>query len=268
MDILPPWLLSFQEVSPPKWALNDSISEWLKRGDIPDWVADEEKVMKIDRWLHNVDEKYPRWMIEGTYPSWMKNIPNKLQNADSHPHFFDSHQTFDQTQKHMEEYRNDQKRALLMKAGNLVLRKKAADVYKLNKVIQKLPDISECKDDNWENWNYHSYGEKAMMDRVLRKEAEDAYEINQEKIKNEERAKDVNEIGAVSQYLTDNIECEDNIWEDWDHYSYGEKAMIDLAIKSEENNKDAADNIECDDDEEIREIPIIAAYKKLHNYDL
>lgn len=116
-------------MSPPKWALNDSISEWLKRGDIPDWVADENKVRNIDRWLHNVDEKYPRWMIEGTYPSWMENIPNKLPNAETDPHAFDSHQTFDQTQENMEKYRNDQKRAFLMKAGNLVLRKKAADVY-------------------------------------------------------------------------------------------------------------------------------------------
>jgi hypothetical protein len=134
-------------------------------------------------------------------------------------------------------------------------------------VIQKLPDITRCKDDLWENWDYHSYGEKAMMDRVLRKEAADVYEINQEKIKKKEHAKDVNEIGAVSQNLTDNIECEDNIWEDWDYYSYGEKAMMDLATKNKENNKDAADNIECDDDEEIREIPTIAAYKKSHNYN-
>jgi hypothetical protein len=186
VDILPSWLLSFQEASPPKWALNDSISEWLKRGNIPDWFADEDSVTNIDRWLHNADEKYPRWMIEGTYPSWMENIPNKLQKAKFNSNHFDSHETFDENQKYMEKFRDDQKRAFLMKAGNLVLKKKAADVYKINRGIQKLPDIIDCEDDIWEDWDYHSYGEKAMMELA---------------IKNEQRSKDVNEIRA-----DDNVE--------------------------------------------------------------
>lgn len=176
--------------------------------------------MNIDRWLHTVDEKYPRWIIEGTYPLWMENIPNKLKNVESNPHAFDSHQTFDETQENKEKCRNDQKRAYLMKAGNLVLRKKAADFYKINKVIQKLPYITRCEDDLWGNWEYNSYGEKAMMDCVLRKEAADVYEINQERIKNKDDAKNIKKIGAGSENSTENIEFEDNVWEEWDYYSY------------------------------------------------
>jgi hypothetical protein len=69
VDILPNWILAFKEVTSPVWALNDNISEWLKRGDIPDWINNEDKVVNVDRWLHTVDEKYPKWIIQGTYPS-------------------------------------------------------------------------------------------------------------------------------------------------------------------------------------------------------
>jgi hypothetical protein len=175
VDILPSWLLYYQEESPPQWALNESISEWLKRGNIPDWVADEDKFTNVNRWLHNADEKYPRWIIEGTYPSWMENIPNKFQKAkfnpnhfDNHetfdeiekymenfrnefnPNHFDNHETFDETEKYMENFRNDQKSAFLLKAGNLVLKKKLADVCKINRGIQKLPDIIQREDDIWD----------------------------------------------------------------------------------------------------------------------
>jgi hypothetical protein len=84
VDVLPYWLLAFQEVSPPKWALSNDIPDWLKKGDIPDWIVDEGEVANLNRWLHNVDEKYPKWMLEGTYPSWVENIPNKMKNADSY----------------------------------------------------------------------------------------------------------------------------------------------------------------------------------------
>jgi hypothetical protein len=36
VDMLPNWILAFKEVSPLVWTLNDGISEWLKREDIPD----------------------------------------------------------------------------------------------------------------------------------------------------------------------------------------------------------------------------------------
>jgi hypothetical protein len=85
VDILPNWILAFKEVSPPIWALNDSISEWLKRGDIPEWVNNEDEVAKVDRWLHTANEKYPKWIVEGTYPSWMENIPNRLKKVESNP---------------------------------------------------------------------------------------------------------------------------------------------------------------------------------------
>jgi hypothetical protein len=41
--------------------------------------------MNMDRWLHTVDKKYPKWIIEGTYPSWMVNIPNRLKKMEPNP---------------------------------------------------------------------------------------------------------------------------------------------------------------------------------------
>lgn len=83
VDILPYWLLDFRDVCPPKWALNDSIPDWLMRGEIlSSWVDDEGEVKNVNRWLHNVDEKYPKWIIEGTYPSWLENIPNRMKEME------------------------------------------------------------------------------------------------------------------------------------------------------------------------------------------
>lgn len=61
VNALPFWLLAFREVSPPGWALGESIPEWLMRGEIPYWIEGENNFANV-----------PEWIMKGTYPAWME----------------------------------------------------------------------------------------------------------------------------------------------------------------------------------------------------